>query len=87
MALARARMPSHMSDVEAPVIMLILKGSPWACSLSALAAMACVTTLGEPGAVNPEKPHLAAKAERLHLASLKNSSAASSGVRMGNLIS
>ena len=76
-AFARASIPSHRSLVEAPVMILILNGSPWACSFSALAAMAWVTTFGEPGAVNPEKPQWAPS---------KNNSAASSGVIMGNLI-
>ncbi len=60
-ALAQVRMvlmPSQLSDVEAPVTILILNGSPCACRRSAFAAMAWVTTLGAPGAVKPEKPQL-----------------------------
>ena len=75
MASASASAPSSDAPVEAPVSTPILNGLPAACSSCALFANAAGTAFAAPAGVNPLKPTVLP---------FPMSSAASSGVRMGN---
>ncbi len=59
-ALARERIPSQESPVEAPVKTLTWKGFPFSCSASAIFASAAVTAFGRSGGRESAQPNMVA---------------------------